>query len=80
MAASPSEGSADRADRDLAARLTRLEESSVFTERTVETLGAEIAEINRRLREAVRRVGLIERRLAREPDADRGVSDPPAPR
>jgi uncharacterized coiled-coil protein SlyX len=44
-------------------RLTRLEESHGFTEHTLEQLSAEMAGINQRLTEALRRLERLETRL-----------------
>lgn len=45
--------------------LSRVQESLAFTERTVEQLSGEIAELNRRLAEMQARVLRLERRLDR---------------
>lgn len=49
---------------DLAARLTRVEEHAGFTEHTVEQLSAEMAAMNKRMHELLRRIDGLERRLA----------------
>jgi uncharacterized coiled-coil protein SlyX len=49
-------------DRDRA-RLDRVEESLAFTERAVEQLSTEIADMNRRVQALTRRIALIEQRL-----------------
>lgn len=59
-------------ERELADRLTRVEEHLGFTEHAAEQLSAEIATINRRVKEIADRLGRIEQRLAKtaEPDED----------
>lgn len=54
---------------DVGPRLDRIEEHAAFTERTVEQLGEEIAEINRRVRELLKRLEGLESRLGRVADA-----------
>jgi uncharacterized coiled-coil protein SlyX len=46
-------------------RLTRLEEHAAFLERTVEQLGEEIAEVNRRVRALAQRLDSLETRIGR---------------
>lgn len=48
---------------DLAARLVRVEEHTGFTEHTVEQLSAEMAAMNKRMHELLRRIDGLERRL-----------------
>jgi uncharacterized coiled-coil protein SlyX len=64
---------------DLSARLTRVEEACGFAQHDVEQLSAEVAELGRRLAEALRRVESLERRLAAgaESDVDPTPARPP---
>lgn len=48
---------------DFDRRLVKLEEAAAFTERTVEQLSVEVAELGRRLRELSQRTDALERRL-----------------
>lgn len=50
-------------DPDLDRRLLQVEEAAAFTDHTVEQLSAEVAELNRRLRELTQRTESLERRL-----------------
>ncbi len=55
-------------------RLDRVEEGLAFTERAVEQLSTEIADINRRVQLVTRRLALIEQRL----EKPQGDQDPAA--
>lgn len=65
-------GSADPNNHEL--RLKRLEEAIGFTEHAGAQLGLQVAEMNKRLYDAINRLELLERRInslaAREGDAD----------
>lgn len=65
---------------DLAARLLKLEEAQAFSEHTVEQLSGEIAELNKRLAEALAHIRLLENRLQRllEPPEDAEEESPQA--
>lgn len=57
-------------------RLDRLEEGLAFTERAVEQLSTEIADINRRVQAITKRLAAIELRLAKpQGDANSPASD-----
>ena len=64
------------APEQILARLQRLEESHVFAERTLEQLGDEIADLNRRLAEMRAHVQRLEARLTRSEQP--GDDEPPA--
>ncbi len=80
----PGEDHSQSMSADDRARLDRLEESLAFTERAVEQLSTEIADINRRVQVITRRLAQIEQRLDKpQSDADApandtgGISNPP---
>jgi uncharacterized coiled-coil protein SlyX len=59
---------------DSDARLARVEEALGFTERTVEQLSGEIADINKRLQSLAKRLAALEDRLGALEDPD---TEPP---
>ncbi|GJM19773.1 MAG: hypothetical protein DHS20C14_19860 [Phycisphaeraceae bacterium] len=66
----------------LAARIDRVEEGHAFADRRSDQLGEEIAELNRRVHEAVRRLERLENLLDKvtrnvEAMADHGTQAPP---
>jgi len=46
-------------------RVTRLEENAAFTERTIESLSSEIAELNRRMKQLTDRLASMEQRIVK---------------
>ena len=63
---------------ELEPRLRKLEEAQAFSEHSVEQLSDEIAEVNKRLAEALAHIRMLESRLQRllEPPEDAEESPP----
>jgi uncharacterized coiled-coil protein SlyX len=68
-------GSSNVNATELSERLTKLEESETFAQRTVEELNGEVIELNRRLADALSRLERLEARLDTVAADERG----PAP-
>lgn len=64
---------------DIGARLLRLEEAQAFSEHTVEQLSGEIAELNKRLAEALAHIRMLESRLQRLLEPPEDVEEDAAP-
>ncbi|MEM9560512.1 MAG: hypothetical protein AAF995_09410 [Planctomycetota bacterium] len=67
LGSDPSSGPASDAGA-LRARVGQIEEASAFTDRSVEVLGDEISQLHAKLREAIRRISVLEDRLGRLTD------------
>lgn len=63
-------------DPEISSRLTRVEEACAFAQHDLDQLSSEVAEINRRLADLLRRVESLERRLA---EADNDIDPTPVP-